>query len=285
MKIAAVLFLALMITFAGCKGAGKKPDEHSSLTKHYEESIFQLTDNGLFSVEMLIKDNELATGMNAVDIIIHDQQDRDVVGADVTVTPWMPAMGHGVFEKPVITERGGGLYAVENIMLSMGGHWEVRIGIELKEDRPDGIVHKGDSAVFEFPDIGEGAGHEHKMMKAPARSDLDLSATRMSENGSFKVTYKSDLDPVPVNKIHGWTLKLETPDGKPVKDAEISVDGDMPEHGHGLPTQPEVTQELGNGEYLVEGMKFSMPGWWTVEFYVRTGHAEESVTFNLLLKE
>jgi hypothetical protein len=33
----------------------------------------------------------------------------------------MPEMGHGVFEKPIIRERGGGLYSVENIVLIMRG--------------------------------------------------------------------------------------------------------------------------------------------------------------------
>jgi hypothetical protein len=41
--------------------------------------------------------------------------------------------------------------------------------------------------------------------------------------------------------------------GEPVENATIAVDGDMPEHGHGLPTCPQVTKYLGNGDYLVEG--------------------------------
>ena len=51
-------------------------------------------------------------------------------------------------------------------------------------------------------------------------------------------------------------------------DAAITVDGDMPQHGHGLPTRPQVTKHLGNGDYLVEGMKFQMGGWWVVDFTI-----------------
>ncbi len=58
----------------------------------------------------------------------------------------------------------------------------------------------------------------------------------------------------------------------------------MPQHGHGLPTEPEVTQELGDGYYIVEGMKFSMPGWWIINFHIKTQDDEDSVTFNLYLK-
>ena len=48
----------------------------------------------------------------------------------------------------------------------------------------------------------------------------------------------------------------------------IQVSGDMPEHRHGMPTQPQVTQNLGGGDYLVEGMRFQMGGWWAVTFAI-----------------
>ncbi len=56
-----------------------------------------------------------------VDIIVHENRDRDVRGAKVTFTPWMPEMGHGVFSPLKVTEKGDGLYAVEDIALVMGG--------------------------------------------------------------------------------------------------------------------------------------------------------------------
>lgn len=77
---------------------------------------------------------------------------------------------------------------------------------------------------------------------------------------------------------------METPDGKPVENASITLNGGMPQHGHGLPTEPVVSQYLGNGDYLVEGMKFQMTGWWVVNFYVNAGGKSDQVTFNLMLK-
>jgi hypothetical protein len=47
--------------------------------------------------------------------------------------------------------------------------------------------------------------------------------------------------------------------------AEVSFDGGMPSHGHGLPTTPKVIHQQGN-EYLIRGVKFSMSGVW--ELYV-----------------
>ena len=86
-----------------------------------------------------------------------------------------------------------------------------------------------------------------------------------------------------VGRLHAWRLHLETADGKPLDDATIAVDGGMPQHGHGLPTKPRVTQQLGNGEHMVDGMKFNMGGWWVVTFRVASSLGADSVTFNLEL--
>ena len=69
--------------------------------------------------------------------------------------------------------------------------------------------------------------------------------------------------------------------GRPVDNARISVDGGMPEHGHGLPTQPQVQRSLGGGMYDIEGLRFSMGGWWEVKLSIETPTGADRVTFNL----
>jgi hypothetical protein len=118
------------------------------------------------------------------------------------------------------------------------------------------------------------------MLRPPER---DYATTRLSEQGLFRASYASDSTPIPINKLHSWTLHLETADGQPIEQADIRIDGDMPEHGHGLPSQPRVTAYLGNGDYLVEGMKFQMTGWWVIDFDVLVGGERDQVRFNLLL--
>src|SRR5512144_2700813 len=75
-------------------------------------------------------------------------------------------------------------------------------------------------------------------------SDLDYSTTRSSDKGLFNVAYTASTGNVPVNQMHQWTLHVETADGQVVEKANITVDGDMPQHGHGLPTKPRVTKYL-----------------------------------------
>ncbi len=114
--------------------------------------------------------------------------------------------------------------------------------------------------------------------------DLDVSRTRLSVQGVYEGTYTPTLEPITIDKLHSWTLHLESPDGKPVEDATITVHGDMPGHGHGLPTKPIVSQHRGNGDYLVEGMKFQMTGWWYVEFDVAAGGTQDTLRFDFVLK-
>jgi hypothetical protein len=57
----------------------------------------------------------------------------------------------------------------------------------------------------------------------------------------------------------------------------------MPQHGHGFPTQPKVTRELGDGRYLLEGMKFSMPGWWELKLKVDASSGADEITFNTII--
>ena len=60
--------------------------------------------------------------------------------------------------------------------------------------------------------------------------------------------------------------------------------GGMPMHKHGLPTAPRMTKGLGQGSYLIEGMKFSMAGWWEIIIEVGQGFDQDKATFNLILR-
>jgi hypothetical protein len=113
--------------------------------------------------------------------------------------------------------------------------------------------------------------------------DLDYSRTRTSEAGRYRATIHPQGDTIPQGKLQRWRLHVETAAGAPVDSGDFAVDGGMPQHGHGLPTKPRVTRALGNGDHLVEGMKFNMGGWWVVKFRVDAGAGRDSVVFNVKL--
>jgi hypothetical protein len=246
--------------------------EDVRVTKHYDDSLSKLTDNNLYSLELVVPEKQLAMGVNTVEIIVHHAKGGDVPQAELTVTPWMPSMGHGAMQKPVVTERGGGLYSVDNIVFSMTGHWQLQVKVA-----KDG---NEDTAVFDFPEV-KAMGHEHAMMHAPPPKDLDYSTMKTTANNAFNVMYKSIGGQIRLNKIHSWELTIKDPAGTPVNDAMVTVVGDMPEHGHGLPTQPEITKIGAGGLYRIDGMKFQMPGWWVVTISIMANGVHDSVSFNL----
>ncbi len=113
-------------------------------------------------------------------------------------------------------------------------------------------------------------------------AQIDTAAEQMSAGGLYRIRYAANEAPVAINKLHTWTVHIETADGAALDGAAVSVEGGMPEHNHGLPTKPLVTP-IGGGDYRVEGLKFQMPGWWTVTVSVAEGDRQDSATFNLLL--
>ena len=138
--------------------------------------------------------------------------------------------------------------------------------------------------VLAFPIIGPRFIMPLMMRFNPPPADLNLATTRVTDKGLYEVSFTPATDPIAINQIHSWTLHVETPEGKAVENAQITVDGGMPQHGHGLPTRPQVTQDLGNGDYLVEGLKFQMIGWWEVRYDIVANGQPDGITFNLVLQ-
>ncbi len=68
-----------------------------------------------------------------------------------------------------------------------------------------------------------------------------------------------------------------------VTDAKISIDGGMQSHGHGLPTQPQISATEVPGQYKIEGLKFTMPGEWIVGFKVLSKEQSDQVVFKFVI--
>jgi len=116
-----------------------------------------------------------------------------------------------------------------------------------------------------------------------AYAERDYSTSKESDNGHFKVSYTSKLNPIEINSLLAWYVLIKDSQGELVSNAEIAIAGGMPEHNHGFPTEPRITKNLGEGCYLLEGLKFHMLGWWTVTLAIKQGDITDTVTFNLKL--
>ena len=140
------------------------------------------------------------------------------------------------------------------------------------------LAHAQDTNTSDIPVSDDNSSDTPDMEATP-----DTSTTRMSQQGHYRVSYQSKVKPIPLNRIHSWTLHLEIPDGEAVDDAQIAVYGGMPVHKHGFPTAPRVTQGLGNGNYRVEGLKFSMAGHWELWLNIRSGTLTDKAVFHVIL--
>lgn len=109
---------------------------------------------------------------------------------------------------------------------------------------------------------------------------VDFSEQQPSRNGSYVVRVLDKSQPAG-EALQAWTVSISTADGKPVSGAMVNVLGGMPEHGHGLPSKPTVTAGAKPGQYRIEGLQFSMPGWWEVSFYISRDRRDDTATINV----
>ena len=110
-----------------------------------------------------------------------------------------------------------------------------------------------------------------------------IVASPAAQAADYIVTFTTPDGPPEINRMHSWILYVETDAGEPVENADIEVDGGMPAHDHGLPTQPRVTEELGGGHYRLDGVRFHMSGEWEMVFTIRADQGEQTVVVSLEL--
>jgi hypothetical protein len=108
--------------------------------------VTQTGKQGIFTVKMKIEKGELRKGKNLVELRVTGPDGKPVEGASINVSPWMPEMGHGVPWTVRVHDKGGGVYRT-NLLLSMGGLWEIRLDIK--------AGGKSDRVVFVFPNVKE----------------------------------------------------------------------------------------------------------------------------------
>ena len=117
--------------------------------------------------------------------------------------------------------------------------------------------------------------------KRPAATEFGLGP-RSSANGLYKATLETARELRP-RQMQTVRVAIVDEAGRAVEGAMLTIDGGMPEHGHGLPTRPRMTRATGDGTYEVEGVRFNMGGWWEFKVTITSERGNDTVTFNLSL--
>jgi len=115
--------------------------------------------------------------------------------------------------------------------------------------------------------------------KRPAASEFGLGP-RASAQGRYVATLEP-AKPLRPRQMQTVRVTVRDAEGRAIDEAQILVDGGMPQHGHGLPTRPRVTSNLGDGIYEIEGVRFNMGGWWQFKLAIAGSLGADTITFNL----
>jgi FtsP/CotA-like multicopper oxidase with cupredoxin domain len=246
----AIMFLVLFL--AGCtvnnqmqQHENAAADHHQTdFAKHFEGSTLQFTEKKMFGVEMVIPNKRLTTGVNEIDLIVHDIKHLDIEGATVRVTPWMPEMGHGAFSAPEVQEKGGGLYTISNIVMVMGGHWELRV--DIKKGKME------DRVVFDFPFIRSGELYEYIRTKTPAGYDAVIGTKNSLKELEYDMVDTKD-GPVKVFKLTVRDIGFEIFPDKPMMGWGFNgqIPGPTIRATEGERIRIIVTNETADGEHTL----------------------------------
>jgi hypothetical protein len=126
-------------------------------------------------------------------------------------------------------------------------------------------------------------GHFLIMRRVPVPPPSEFGfGPRTSGAGLYTATL-IPTESLRLRKLQTVQVAIANAKGQPIDNADIGIDGGMPQHGHGLPTRPHVTRHIGNGVHEIEGVRFNMGGWWEFKLSITTASGTDLVTFNLKL--
>lgn len=118
----------------------------------------------------------------------------------------------------------------------------------------------------------------------PPTDNRVAGETRLTQKGLYRITVEKAPTPVPTNRLQTWVVAVTNADGKPLPAAMLAVSGSMPQHGHGMLVDPRASRQTESGRFLVEGLKFHMPGYWEVKFTVTADGRADDLVFTLDLQ-
>lgn len=138
----AVGALALAVVGAFVPACGDAPpSDETSATPGDAPAAVAETESGLTVALYSLRGETLSRGSNRVRLELTAGADRDTTDVDVTLSTFMPAMGHGASEQPELVTTEANRYTFDKVVLNMPGLWELHVGVS-------GDVE--DELVFEF---------------------------------------------------------------------------------------------------------------------------------------
>jgi hypothetical protein len=123
-RIAAPL-LAATVFAIGCGGSA---DGAGGGPVTFDSTPFQTvhSDSGALLLAVYAQAGHPPTrGVNALRFLVTDAKGAPVDGVQLTVSPWMPDMGHGSSVVPKVTPAGVGAFVLTDLYFAMPGRWDL----------------------------------------------------------------------------------------------------------------------------------------------------------------
>ncbi len=102
-----------------------------------------------------------------------------------------------------------------------------------------------------------------------------------SERDVYTLTFTNEQTYIPLRVMHNWYVSFKTKNGKLFIPGQVSIDGGMPAHGHGLPSEPRFTRAIDKGKLLLSGVLFNMRGEWEIRLTFTGPEGLDTVIFPL----
>ncbi|MEM6640299.1 MAG: FixH family protein [Pseudomonadota bacterium] len=115
-------------------------------------------------------------------------------------------------------------------------------------------------------------------------SDAPSVWSSQTASGRYAVAFSPREGAPRIGEYQQWIIALHDASGRAVHPAQLAIDGGMLDHGHGLPTRPQVTRYLDGGRYLVEGVRFNMAGEWTMQIAVDGPDGRDDAQLSVVLE-
>jgi hypothetical protein len=133
--VAVLAMIAAIPAFA--QETGGSHSKHI-FTKHFNKTLFDITGNAAYSVEVLLDDSEYQIGKDVVGIVVHGAGDKDVKGAELVIALKNLATGKNEAGPVTVQDKKNGLYIVSGLDISKEGRWELEVTV--KKDSISGSV-------------------------------------------------------------------------------------------------------------------------------------------------
>jgi hypothetical protein len=102
-----------------------------------------------------------------------------------------------------------------------------------------------------------------------------------SQAGLYRISIRPEQGAARIGALHSWLVEVASRSGAPVAPTQLVFDGGMPQHRHGFETSPRVTDVLGDGVFRVDGVRFQMPGTWTLRVDVAAADGIDFALFEV----